>query len=127
MNCKWIIIAPFGYAIQLTWVRFSLEKRSDCGFDYVDIYENNTITGKSQLIGKYCGQTKPPAIISSFNVVTVIFVTDSSVSESGFLLSYTFVEEKSGMFVLFTAAIGTSFTFVFSQFVVELTYHRQVF
>lgn len=100
MNCKWIINAPFGYAIQLTWVKFSLEKNGECNFDYVEVYENNTVTGKSQQIGKYCGQTKPPSVISSFNTVTIFFVTDSSVNDLGFLLSYAFVEEKSSKLFL---------------------------
>lgn len=104
MSCKWIIVAPFGYAIQITWIKFSLERHSDCTFDYVEIYENNTITGELQRIGTYCGQTKPPSIISSFNVVTVLFVTDSSVNDLGFILSYTFVEEKSSEFFLYLFA-----------------------
>lgn len=107
MNCKWIIVAPLGYAIQITWVKFSLERHSDCSFDYVELYENNTITGKSQRIGTYCGQTKPPSVISSFNIITIFFVTDSSVSELGFLLSYTFVEEKGSKFFLFLFATVT--------------------
>lgn len=87
-------MAPFGHAIQLTWVQFDLESHGECVFDYVEVYENNTVTGKSQKIGKYCGQSKPPSVVSSFNAVTVFFVTDSSVHNTGFLLSYTFVEEK---------------------------------
>lgn len=104
MNCKWIIVAPFGHAIQLTWVKFDLERHSECAFDYVEVYENNTITGKAQRIGKYCGQTKPPSIISSFNIVTITFVTDSSVNDLGFLLSYTFIEEKNSKLVQYQAS-----------------------
>lgn len=99
MNCKWIIVAPFGHVIQTTWVQFDLEKHSNCAFDYVEVYENNTVTGKSQLIGRYCGQTKPPTTISTFNVITIIFVTDSSVNELGFSLSYTFIQENSSKFL----------------------------
>lgn len=103
MNCKWIIVAPFGHAVHLTWVKFDLEKHNQCAFDYVEVYENNTVTGKSQRIGKYCGSTKPPSIITTSNVVTIVFITDSTVNEVGFVLSYTFIEEKNSKCLTYIA------------------------
>lgn len=94
MNCKWIIVAPYGHVIQMNWVNFNLEHHGQCIFDYVAVYENSTATGESHLIGKYCGQKKPPSIITSFNMVTVNFVSDSSIGREGFILSYIFLEER---------------------------------
>lgn len=94
-TCTWIIVAPPGNVIQLSWLLFQLEQSSVCSFDYVEVYNNHTT---NELLGKYCGTSLPPTLISSSNVITIKFVTDSSINYEGFMASYTFVDETSGMY-----------------------------
>lgn len=51
-QCKWVISAEPGWIIQLSWLAFHLEYTRDCFSDVVEVYENNTISGESQLIEK---------------------------------------------------------------------------
>ncbi|XP_077300380.1 cubilin homolog [Arctopsyche grandis] len=89
MKCLWVISAPAGFRIQLTWLSFDLEKLHNCKGDYLEIYDNNTLTKESDSLGKYCGNTPPPSITSLTNMLTIKFVSDSSHSGHGFSLAYT--------------------------------------
>lgn len=52
MKCLWVISAPPGFSIQLTWISFDLEKLHNCKGDYLEIYDNNTLTKQSEYLGK---------------------------------------------------------------------------
>jgi len=67
--------------------KFHLERHPHCRWDAVSIYNGESI-GWSQLIGRYCGYSLPPDVISSGNSIVVNFVTDSSVTREGFVASY---------------------------------------
>uniref|UniRef100_A0A182INM1 Uncharacterized protein n=1 Tax=Anopheles atroparvus TaxID=41427 RepID=A0A182INM1_ANOAO len=93
-QCEWIIVAPVGHAIQLTWNSFELELSANCVYDYVQVFDNSSMA--DSLVGRYCGSEKPPAITSSGNMLTIRFVTDSSSSKDGFAVAFTFIDvEKS--------------------------------
>ncbi|XP_060536860.1 cubilin [Cylas formicarius] len=93
-NCQWVIIAPPGKVIQLTWMMFSLEQSFDCTYDYVQIFDNAT-EGLGGLMGKYCGHTLPPVMLSTSNIMTITFISDTTISSEGFLASYTFIKETN--------------------------------
>ncbi|XP_053675116.1 cubilin homolog [Anopheles nili] len=93
-QCEWIIVAPQGHAVQLTWSSFELEVSGKCVYDYVVVYDNSSMA--NSLVGRYCGTDKPPAITSTGNIVTIRFVSDASSSKDGFSLSFNFIDvEKS--------------------------------
>ncbi|XP_013175197.1 PREDICTED: cubilin-like [Papilio xuthus] len=95
-SCTWMIIAPEGMHIKLTWDRFKLESqiRPSCTSDFVELYEIDDDNERS-LLGRYCGFTIPPALISSTNRIMIKFESDNSIRETGFALSYSFVDERS--------------------------------
>ncbi|CAK1578706.1 unnamed protein product [Parnassius mnemosyne] len=102
-TCTWILIAPEGMHIKLTWNRFKLENqvRPSCSTDYVELYEIDD-ENQRNLLGRYCGSLSPPALTSSTNRLMIKFESDSSIRDSGFSLSYSFLDEKShcgGLFV----------------------------
>lgn len=41
-QCMWLISAPVGWAIQLSWLSFHLEYSRNCQMDSVEVYENKT-------------------------------------------------------------------------------------
>ncbi|KAK9889124.1 hypothetical protein WA026_004393 [Henosepilachna vigintioctopunctata] len=92
-KCTWVIAAPPGRVIQLTWITFQIEYRFVCDHDYVLVYDNNTNSERGGLIGRYCGNKLPPALVSTSNVLTIVFVSDLNPNTGGFTLSYHFVDE----------------------------------
>lgn len=93
-TCSWVLMAPPGSHIKLTWHRFEVENMPSCNSDYLElseIDENNA----NFTIGKFCGTKSPPALTTSTNRLIMKFKSDSSVKNSGFSVSYTFLDEKS--------------------------------
>ncbi|KAI8521339.1 hypothetical protein Bbelb_010930 [Branchiostoma belcheri] len=92
MDCIWTIAAPAGWFIELEFTAFDLESGgSSCSYDYVAVYDGPDTS--SELIGKYCGSGIPAPTHSHGNVITVRFVTDRSVTETGFTLVYTTTDQ----------------------------------
>ncbi|XP_056613449.1 membrane frizzled-related protein-like isoform X1 [Triplophysa dalaica] len=94
--CTWEIFVENRQTIRLSFHNFSLETHDVCEFDYVEVYDGaNTVD--NTVLGRYCGSTVPPDLISSGPTMTVVFVTDEGVADSGFWASYqaiSFSEKK---------------------------------
>ena len=55
-------------------------------YDSLTIYDGGSST--SVMIGKYCGNSIPPSLVSSSNEVLIKFQSDGSWTESGFKMEY---------------------------------------
>lgn len=113
--CKWIIFAPPGNVIQISWLNFQIEKSYECSYDAVEIFDNNTESGQASSIGKFCGQVTPPAMLSTSNLVTIIFHSDVTYNMGGFLATYNVLHESTGIFCV----LSIFFYFFILQFVEE--------
>ena len=87
--CTWIILAPPGQRISLRFESFDLEDYVDCQYDYLQL--KNGGSSSSPAIGKYCGRTNPPSVVSSSNSIWLEMKTDCKTSQSGFRLSWQVV------------------------------------
>ena len=87
LNCIWSITVTPGSYIYLQFSYFSLEKGgSHCPYDYVEVSDPNYPSSSIQI--KRCGHQNPWCVWSKSNLLHVRFVTDSSVSASGFMAHY---------------------------------------
>ncbi|XP_075972136.1 cubilin [Anticarsia gemmatalis] len=93
-TCQWLLIAPEGMHIKLTWNRFEIEHMSKCDSDYLEIVEIDQ-NNENSLLGKYCGTRTPPSLTTSSNRLKLKFVSDSSIRQSGFSVSYTFLDDRA--------------------------------
>ncbi|PVD35988.1 hypothetical protein C0Q70_02958 [Pomacea canaliculata] len=93
-GCAWLISAPEGERIRITFSDFNLEEHSSCVFDYLKILNGGL--PDSPLIGKYCGTSNPGTILSQSNHLRLMFVTDINQSGRGFRATYTFDSEACG-------------------------------
>jgi hypothetical protein len=86
-DCSWLI-APLDYehdsitSITLSFSRFDTES----GADSVSIYNGETTD--SPLIGHFSGHSIPPEIVSNGNKMLIVFRTNASVNESGWLAEW---------------------------------------
>ncbi|XP_041918677.1 membrane frizzled-related protein [Alosa sapidissima] len=85
--CTWHISVEDGHVIRLSFRNFSLETQDVCEFDYVEVHDSAD-TGDDSVLGRYCGSGLPPDLTSSGTVMTVVFVADEGVADSGFYASY---------------------------------------
>lgn len=87
MDCTWLITVEQNRAVRLKFLYFELEGSGGCNFDYVAIYNGGNLS--SPLIGKFCGESLPPMIISKTNQLVVHFRTDYSVHKGGFSAAFS--------------------------------------
>ncbi|XP_066290517.1 uncharacterized protein [Branchiostoma lanceolatum] len=74
---------PGDNVVHLEFDHFELEEEPDCVWDYVAVYD-----GINNVKGKFCGNAMPPEIESSSNNMSVVFISDSSATFSGFSARY---------------------------------------
>ncbi|XP_028275303.1 membrane frizzled-related protein [Parambassis ranga] len=85
--CIWYISVDEGHVITLSFRNFSLETQDVCEFDYVEVHDSVS-TGGGRVLGRFCGTTFPPDLTSSGPHMTVVFVADEGVADSGFNATY---------------------------------------
>ncbi|XP_071156308.1 cubilin-like isoform X2 [Mytilus edulis] len=91
LDCRWIIIVGDNKIVKLTVEGLGVESHSTCYYDFLEIRDGFYMD--DPLKGKYCGDTVPPIIRSTSNVLLVRFYTDSSVDGAGF--NATYVQEDA--------------------------------
>lgn len=90
-TCSWVLIAPLEFVIRLTWVSFNLNSYGS----YVQVFDNNTDLGTGELMAKYTGSDLPPVLLSTGNIMTIIFRT---YRKEDFLASYIFVHQSKSKY-----------------------------
>ena len=90
MECHYLIkqLDP-AVKITLLFRQFSVETHEKCIYDSVKIYDGDSISAKQ--LGPsdgFCGDCKPPSLISTRNSLLIVFVSDATVSSSGFNITY---------------------------------------
>ncbi|XP_046392545.1 cubilin-like [Ischnura elegans] len=105
LDCIWVIRGEPGQVVQLTWRTFSLEDHESCNLDYIQIFDNSSVSG-GVLMGRYCGSELPPVLRSVENVMTVMFHSDYSISHDGFSAQYTFIDGSTICGGTYFATVG---------------------
>ncbi|XP_030631413.1 procollagen C-endopeptidase enhancer 2 isoform X2 [Chanos chanos] len=87
-KCVWRVTVPQGKVVSLTFRVLDLESDSLCRYDFVDIYDGH-ING--QRLGRFCGTSRPGALVTNSNKMQVVMVSDANTAGSGFLAVYSAV------------------------------------
>ncbi|XP_029438938.1 embryonic protein UVS.2-like [Rhinatrema bivittatum] len=88
-DCTWTINAPLQYKVLLNFTSFSLEMSSGCDYDYVIVRDGGRLTSRS--LGKFCGTTAIPTLVSSGSALLLQFHSDGSQEYMGFLAHYSVI------------------------------------
>ncbi|XP_053268342.1 cubilin [Pleuronectes platessa] len=105
-NCTWYISVSPGNLVRLSFESFNLEYHSNCNFDYLEVYDNGTVQSGTK-IGRYCGRSVPRSITSTDSLLTLLFVTDSSLGTEGFSASYVSINATTDCSDTFTTTTGS--------------------
>ncbi|XP_044765339.1 LOW QUALITY PROTEIN: cubilin-like [Coccinella septempunctata] len=87
IDCLWLLQAPAGKSIRLTFFNFDLGNDSYCIGDFLEVSSSFT-EGKDILIKK-CGGPAPEEIISQTPEMRIHFHSDHKNSHRGFLINYS--------------------------------------
>eukprot|EP00058_Branchiostoma_floridae_P010524 XP_002596012.1 hypothetical protein BRAFLDRAFT_123740 [Branchiostoma floridae] len=89
-DCIWKITVTAGKFVMLQFSQFDVEQDSSCSYDYVKVYDGASVS--SPVLGTFCGTSVPASLVSSSNHMTVRFVSDSSITETGFSATFSAVD-----------------------------------
>ncbi|XP_061877746.1 procollagen C-endopeptidase enhancer 2-like isoform X2 [Entelurus aequoreus] len=96
VTCSWHIVAPKNQIIEVTFEKFDVERDNYCRYDHVSIFNGGEINDAKK-IGKYCGDSPPPPVLSEGNRLVVQFLSDLSLTADGFVGHYKFRPKKFSM------------------------------
>uniref|UniRef100_A0A8D0GFF0 Cubilin n=1 Tax=Sphenodon punctatus TaxID=8508 RepID=A0A8D0GFF0_SPHPU len=102
IRCTWTISVQPGHLIRLTFTSFNLEFAYTCYQDYLEVYDNGTMTK----LGRYCGRSIPPSVTSSDNIMTLYFVTNRNIASEGFSVNYVSLNASTVCSREYTEATG---------------------
>lgn len=69
----------------------SMEFDYSCQYDYLEVRDGDSLN--SRIIGRYCGNERPPSIKSTGNSLHILFVSDGYKNFDGFFATF---QESSG-------------------------------
>ncbi|XP_036452149.1 LOW QUALITY PROTEIN: procollagen C-endopeptidase enhancer b [Colossoma macropomum] len=94
ISCSWHITVATNMVIEVKFEKLDIEADMYCRYDYVALF-NGGESDDSRRIGKFCGERVPGGIVSNGNELLVQFVSDLSVTGSGFMLHYSSIPRGS--------------------------------
>ncbi|KAI8483743.1 hypothetical protein Bbelb_385350 [Branchiostoma belcheri] len=89
-DCTWQITVSAGKLVLLQFTQFDVEDGYTCGFDSVIVYDGDF--AMSPVLGTFCGSSLPPVIVASSNTMSVQFVSDDTVTATGFSATFSAVD-----------------------------------
>ncbi|GAB1597688.1 hypothetical protein Ahia01_000045400, partial [Argonauta hians] len=92
MNCEWAIRVLTGQTVSMNFQTFSLQSSPNCTADYVYIFEKSP---EERTLFRSCGQSATEEIKSTSNEVFIVFKTDKTIRDQGFVLNYHLSEHST--------------------------------
>jgi len=90
-DCDWIVEAPLGKNVHLSFLTFELEDEQDCGYDFIEVFSGYDDSGPSY--GRFCGNKLPPEIISVDEALLLRFKSDDTINSKGFSAAFVIIDE----------------------------------
>ena len=101
-NDSWVTISPIGASqVTVDFLLFDLENSTNCIYDYVEIFDGNTINSPS--LGQFCNNS-PGTISSSGGAITILLHADAGVNGQGFEMDWTCTYPSAPPVTLFAAS-----------------------
>uniref|UniRef100_A0A3B3R228 Inactive serine protease PAMR1 n=1 Tax=Paramormyrops kingsleyae TaxID=1676925 RepID=A0A3B3R228_9TELE len=86
-RCEWTLQVEKDFTIELRYFRMiSLEFDYSCRYDYIEVRDGDGLS--SRVIGRFCGNERPPPILSSGNSLHILFVSDGYKNFDGFFATF---------------------------------------
>uniref|UniRef100_A0A8C5QG87 Metalloendopeptidase n=1 Tax=Leptobrachium leishanense TaxID=445787 RepID=A0A8C5QG87_9ANUR len=86
----WLIRTPSGQ-VSLQFIAFDVQFSTDCVSDYIKIFDGPS-EASPVLLDRTCGMGLIPQLISSTSQMLIEFVSDTSITATGFKATYTAVQ-----------------------------------
>ncbi|XP_071577832.1 tolloid-like protein 2 isoform X1 [Temnothorax nylanderi] len=91
-DCDWVIEAPLGKNVHLSFLSFQLEYETECGYDFVEVFSG--LDASSPPYGRFCGNSNTTDFISMNEALLVRFRTDDTISNKGFVAIFVAIDRQ---------------------------------
>ncbi|XP_028814835.1 inactive serine protease PAMR1 isoform X2 [Denticeps clupeoides] len=85
-RCEWVLQVDRPFTIEFKFMMLSLEFDYSCRYDFVEVRDGDSMN--SRVIGRFCGNERPPPITSSGNFLHILFVSDGYKNFDGFFATF---------------------------------------
>lgn len=85
-RCEWTIQVDRPFTIELRFMMLSVEFHHSCHYDYIEVRDGDS--SRSRVIGRFCGNNRPPPIHSTGNSLHILFVSDGYKNFDGFFATF---------------------------------------
>ncbi|XDV52339.1 hypothetical protein PO909_021076 [Leuciscus waleckii] len=85
-RCEWTLKVDRPYTIDLRFMMLSLEFEHSCQYDYVEVRDGDSLN--SRVIGRFCGNERPPPIKSTGSSLHILFISDGYKNFDGFFATF---------------------------------------
>ncbi|XP_067141771.1 chymotrypsinogen B-like [Centruroides vittatus] len=92
-QCSYLIRAPVGQRVQLTFKDFELDVAEHCSGDRLSIHEGSDM--RAPVLHVLCGNELPRDVMSVKNVMLIVFQTDFMIQKRGFHITYKTTSSNS--------------------------------
>ncbi|TRY80941.1 hypothetical protein TCAL_04726 [Tigriopus californicus] len=89
-DCDWIIEAPRGKNVHLSFTTFEMEDELECGYDFVEVFSGYDDAGPPY--GRFCGNQVPPEIVSADEALLLRFKSDDTINSKGFSALFVIID-----------------------------------
>ena len=80
--------------VKFDFEAFDMEYSANCQFDSLSVYDG--VNQTSRQLASWCGSHQPPALRTSGRHALVVFTSDSSVQDTGFMARYSTQPRPAG-------------------------------
>ncbi|XP_060098288.1 procollagen C-endopeptidase enhancer 2 [Heteronotia binoei] len=88
-KCTWKITVPEGKVVVLSFRFIDLESDNLCRYDFVDVYSGHD---NGQRLGRFCGTSRPGALVANNNKMLVQMISDANTAGNGFVAKFSAAE-----------------------------------
>lgn len=86
-ECAWLFSTAPGHRKKLIFDQFDLESHQQCAYDHIALFDGQS--ADDPLLYRFCGSRRPLTIISSFNMLYMLFKSDATNERRGFNGTHT--------------------------------------
>ncbi|XP_042197430.1 inactive serine protease PAMR1 [Callorhinchus milii] len=89
-HCEWSLSVNPNFSVELRFAMLSVEFDYLCQYDYIEVRDGDNVDSK--ILGRFCGNERPPIIRSSGSSLHLLFVSDGYKSFDGFFATFEQVD-----------------------------------
>eukprot|EP00062_Callorhinchus_milii_P019062 gi/632973210/ref/XP_007903041.1/ PREDICTED: inactive serine protease PAMR1 [Callorhinchus milii] len=90
-HCEWSLSVNPNFSVELRFAMLSVEFDYLCQYDYIEVRDGDNVDSK--ILGRFCGNERPPIIRSSGSSLHLLFVSDGYKSFDGFFATFEQVDD----------------------------------